>query len=55
MCGRSGGRTTSVPAEVDRGRLGSKHHLIVDANGIPLQVSLTGGNRNDVTQFLPLV
>jgi transposase len=29
--------------------------LIVDANGVPLQVSLTGGNRHDVTQLLPLV
>ncbi len=26
-----------------------------DAGGIPLAVSLTGGNRNDVTQLLPLV
>lgn len=40
---------------MDRGRPGSKHHLIVDAHGIPLQVTLTGGNRNDVTQLLPLV
>lgn len=40
---------------MDRGRPGSKHHLIVDAHGISLQVTLTGGNRNDVTQLLPLV
>jgi IS5 family transposase len=38
-----------------RGRTGSKHHLIVDSGGIPLAVTLTGGNRNDVTQLLPLV
>jgi transposase len=38
-----------------RGRLGSKHHLITDAGGIPLAVILTGGNRNDVTQLLPLI
>jgi transposase len=38
----------------DRGRIDSKHHLILDANGIPLAVSLTGGNRNDVTQLVPL-
>jgi hypothetical protein len=25
------------------------------SNSIPLAVSLTGGNRNDVTQLLPLV
>jgi transposase len=43
------------PSPVDRGRTGSKHHLIVDSGGIPLAVTLTGGNRNDVTQLLPLV
>jgi transposase len=35
--------------------LGSKHHLITDAAGTPLAVILTGGNRHDVTQLLPLV
>jgi hypothetical protein len=34
---------------------GSKHHLMVDAHGIPLAMTLTGGNRNDVTQLLPLL
>jgi transposase len=43
------------PSPVDRARTGSKHHLIVDANGIPLAFALTGANRNDVTQLLPLV
>jgi transposase len=43
------------PSPVDRGRLGSKHHLITDASGIPLAVILTGGHRNDVTQLLPLL
>ena len=40
---------------VDRGRLGSRHHLITDAGGGPLAVLLTGGNRNDVTRLLPLL
>ena len=40
---------------MDRGRPGSKHHLLVDASGIPLAWSLTGGNRNDVTQLIPLI
>jgi transposase len=40
---------------VDRVRTGSKHHLLVDAAGVPLAVALTGGNRNDITQLLPLV
>ena len=28
--------------------------MISDAHGIPLAVSLTGGNRHDVTQLMPL-
>ncbi|GAB3328558.1 hypothetical protein GCM10027452_00550 [Micromonospora halotolerans] len=32
-----------------------KHHVITDAGGIPLAVSLTGGNRHDVIQLMPLV
>jgi transposase len=43
------------PSPVDRARIGSKHHLLVDAAGLPLAVALTGGNRNDVTQLLPLL
>jgi transposase len=38
------------PSPVDRARPGSKHHLIVDRHGTPLAVTLTGGNRHDVTQ-----
>ena len=34
---------------------GSKHHLLVDGNGTPLAWALTGGNRHDVTQLLPLL
>jgi hypothetical protein len=40
---------------VDRGRSGSKHDLIVDAHAIPLAAITTGGNRNDVTQLIPLI
>ena len=43
------------PSPVDRSRTGSKHHLLTDANGVPLAVSVTGAHRNDVTQLLPLV
>jgi hypothetical protein len=35
---------------VDRARIGSKHHPLVDAAGVPLASAVTGGNRNDVTQ-----
>ena len=52
--GEKGGTATG-PSPVDRARTGSKHHLLVDATGIPLAWTLTGGNRNDVTQLIPLV
>ena len=48
------GAPRTGPSPVDRARLGSKHHLLVDASGIPLSWSVTGGNRNDVTQLIPL-
>jgi hypothetical protein len=49
-----GGPATG-PSPVDRGETGSKHHLIVEAHGIPLAAITTGGNRNDVTQLIPLI
>lgn len=52
-CEKGGSKTG--PSPVDRGRPGSKHHLLVDAGGVPLAWSLTGSNRNDVEQLLPLV
>jgi transposase len=52
--GEKGGSETG-PSPVDRARNGSKHHLLVDATGIPLAWTVTGGNRNDVTQLIPLV
>jgi transposase len=52
--GEKGGSETG-PSPVDRGRPGSKQHLLVDATGIPLSFSVTGGNRNDVTQLIPLL
>ena len=52
--GEKGGSATG-PSPVDRARNGSKQHLLVDATGIPLAFSVTGGNRNDVTQLIPLL
>jgi transposase len=49
-----GGAETG-PSPTDRRKKGSKHHLITDAKGIPLAVRLTGANRHDVTQLIPLV
>jgi transposase len=48
-------RPKSGPSPVDRARPGSKHHVLTEGAGIPLCVSLTGGNRNDITQLLPLI
>jgi transposase len=49
-----GGGATG-PSPVDRSKPGSKHHVITDANGIPLTSSVTAANRNDVTEMAPLV
>ncbi|WP_326645093.1 IS5 family transposase [Streptosporangium sp. NBC_01755] len=54
-CTGAQGRPKTGPSPVDRGRTGSKHHVITDGNGIPLAVSLGGGNRNDILQLMPLV
>ena len=34
---------------------GSKYHLVVDRNGIPLAIRLSAANAHDSTQLLPLV
>lgn len=49
-----GGAKTG-PNPTDRRKLGSKHHLLSEAHGIPLAVILTKANRHDVTQLLPLI
>lgn len=43
------------PNPTDRAKAGSKHHLLSDAQGIPLAAILTPANAHDVTQLLPLV
>lgn len=50
----SGGEKTG-PNPTDRRKLGSKHHVLTEAHGIPLSFTLTGANRHDVTQLLALV
>ena len=55
LAARAFGGTKTGPSPVDRRKTGSKHHLITDANGVPLACLLTGANRHDVTQLLPLV
>ena len=36
----------------DRGKLGTKHQVLTDAQGIPLAATVTGANAADVTQLL---
>jgi transposase len=49
-----GGMQTS-PDPTDRGKRGSKRHLICDAQGVLLAVRLTGANRHDSQEALALV
>lgn len=50
-----GGGEKTGPNPVDRGRKGTKHTLMVDANGVPLVIHTAGANASDQTQILPLV
>lgn len=43
------------PNPTDRGKLGSKHHIITDRQGIPLIFCVTGANRHDSVVFEELV
>jgi transposase len=52
---RAFGGREDRPEPSDRSRRGSKHHLIACGRGTPLTVSLTGGNRNDISEMIPLV
>lgn len=48
------GRRTG-PNPTDRRKRGSKHHVLTDANGLPLAVRLSSANTNDISELLPLV
>lgn len=50
-----GGGAETGPNPTDRRKLGSKHHLVVEKQGVPLQVQLSGANQPDINQLLPLV
>jgi transposase len=43
------------PAPTDRGRKGTKDHLLTDGNGVPLAMHATAANRHEVTQLQTLV
>jgi transposase len=50
-----GGGEATGPNPTDRRKLGTKHHLIVEGHGVPLEVQLSGANQPDVQQLLRLV
>jgi transposase len=52
--GEKGGEATG-PNPTDRGKRGSKYHLIVDRQGVPLAAMLTAANVHDSKQLEPLV
>jgi transposase len=52
---RGARRKKTGPNPTDRGKAGSKHHLLTDAGGVPLASLVTGANAHDVTQLVPLV
>ena len=50
-----GGVAESGPNPTDRGRPGVKHHVLVDAHGIPLAADVTAANVPEVNELLTLV
>jgi transposase len=54
-CARRFWGAQTGPNPTDRRKSGTKHHVITDGQGIPLAVTITGANRHDVTQLIPLV
>lgn len=50
-----GGGEKTGPNPTDRGKPGSKHHLLVDGGGVPLEVETSAANVPDVNRLLPLV
>jgi transposase len=43
------------PSPVDRGKPGSKLHVLTDATGLPLAVAVSAANTNDQQALIPLV
>ena len=54
MAAKKGGELTG-PNPTDRGKPGSKRHLVVDRTGIPLAALLTAANRHDSVIFEALL
>jgi len=52
---QQGGGVAVGPNPTDRGKGGTKCHLVTDRRGIPLAVRLTGANRHESTVFEELL
>ncbi len=53
-CGQKGGELTG-PNPTDRGKAGSKYHILCDTNGLPLHAMLSAANTHDSKLFEPLL
>ena len=51
---KRGGQATG-PNPTDRGKAGTKRHVVVDRQGIPLAVKVTGAHRQDCTAFTSML
>ncbi|MFJ1997170.1 IS5 family transposase [Streptomyces asiaticus] len=51
---KKGGEHTG-PSPVDRGKPGSKMHILSDANGLPLLVGISAGNTHDSEGLKPMI
>jgi transposase len=54
-CARKKGGDEVGPNPTDKGKPGTKRHLVVDRRGIPLAGLLSGANRHDSMLFEPLI
>ena len=50
-----GGGDQTGPNPTDRGKPGTKHHVLTEGQGVPLVTHSTGANVPDVNELLPLV
>jgi len=48
-----GGGEATGPSPVDRRKLGTKHTLMIDRNGVPLAIRTAGANRSDHREIVP--
>jgi transposase len=50
-----GGGEETGPSPVDRRKLGTKHTLLVDRNGVPLAIRTVSANTSDQVELIPIV